>query len=166
MQETVLNTGNGVNIIPYQPHYFADTLALFQQAILQLTVADYSVEQRQAWCAVSHHHWAEKMAQNTFLAFYYRQLAGLIKCDNGYLDLLFVHPKFARKGVATALYSVVERYAKQENCIEITSDVSLSAIPFFEKMGFTSLLPPNRLQQVTLRGQPFLNMKMHKRWDN
>lgn len=140
MRETALKTEDRVKIVPYQPCYLAETLVLFQLAISQLTRADYSVEQRQAWSAVSFHHWAEKMAKNTFLAFYDQQLAGLIKCDNGYLDLLFVHPKFARKGVATALYLMVEIQARKANHIEITSDVrAFLPFLFLKKWGLNRL---------------------------
>ena len=54
----------------------------------------------------------------------------------GYLHSLFVHKNQQGKGIATQLLFEVERIAKQYGATEITSEVSLTARPFFEKKGY------------------------------
>ena len=54
----------------------------------------------------------------------------------GYLHNMFVHKDFQDKGVATVLLNEIERYAAVMGIKRITSEVSLTARPFFEKRGF------------------------------
>lgn len=49
---------------------------------------------------------------------------------------MFVHKDFQRKGIATMLLSEIERHAATMGIIRITSEVSLTARPFFEKRGY------------------------------
>ena len=54
----------------------------------------------------------------------------------GYLHSMFVHKDFQSKGIATMLLEEIERYAIAEGIMRITSEVSLTARPFFEKKGY------------------------------
>lgn len=54
----------------------------------------------------------------------------------GYLHNMFVHKDFQDKGVATVLLNEIERYVAVMGIKRITSEVSLTARPFFEKRGF------------------------------
>lgn len=54
----------------------------------------------------------------------------------GYLHSMFVHKDFQSKGIATMLLKEVERYALASEIKLITSEVSLTARPFFEKYGY------------------------------
>lgn len=49
---------------------------------------------------------------------------------------MFVHPDWQGKGIATLLLSEVEKIARQYEVIEITSEVSKTARPFFEHKGY------------------------------
>ncbi len=54
--------------------------------------------------------WRERLSQRrTIVAELEGRLAGFVSYnDEGYLDLLFTHPAFARRGVASSLYRRVE----------------------------------------------------------
>ena len=54
----------------------------------------------------------------------------------GYLHSMFVHKDFQGKGIATILLNEIERYATTRGIMRITSEVSLTARPFFEKRGY------------------------------
>ena len=54
----------------------------------------------------------------------------------GYLDYMFVHKDFQGRGIATMLLEEIERYALAAGIKRITSEVSLTARPFFEKQGY------------------------------
>ena len=49
---------------------------------------------------------------------------------------MFVHQDFQGKGIATMLLEEIERYAIITGIMRITSEVSLTARPFFEKRGY------------------------------
>ena len=49
---------------------------------------------------------------------------------------MFVHKDFQGKGIATILLNEIERYATATGIIRITSEVSLTARPFFEQRGY------------------------------
>lgn len=49
---------------------------------------------------------------------------------------MFVHKDFQGKGIATILLNEIERYATARGIMRITSEVSLTARPFFEKRGY------------------------------
>lgn len=46
---------------------------------------------------------------------------------------MFVHKDFQGEGIATMLLNEIEQYAITNGIIRITSEVSLTARPFFEK---------------------------------
>ena len=56
--------------------------------------------------------------------------------DISRLHSMFVHTDFQGKGIATILLNEIERYATATGIIRITSEVSLTARPFFEQRGY------------------------------
>jgi putative acetyltransferase len=54
----------------------------------------------------------------------------------GYLHSMFVHKDFQGKGIATMLLNEIEQHATATGIKRITSEVSLTARPFFEKRGY------------------------------
>ena len=54
----------------------------------------------------------------------------------GYLHSMFVHKNFQGEGIATMLLNEIEQYAITNGIMRITSEVSLTARPFFEKKGY------------------------------
>ena len=56
--------------------------------------------------------------------------------DDGYMHTLFVHKDFQHQGVATSLYKHLEAYARERGAKRLTSEVSITAKPFFEKRGY------------------------------
>lgn len=66
-----------------------------------------------------------------------RELAGFVSYnDKGYLDLLFINPKFGRRGVATQLYRLAESAWRHAGLTRATTHASLAARAFFESQGF------------------------------
>ena len=52
------------------------------------------------------------------------------------MHTMFVHKEFQHQGVATSLYKHLEEYARERGAKRLTSEVSITAKPFFEKQGF------------------------------
>lgn len=65
------------------------------------------------------------------------------------IDHFFCHYKFQGKGVGRAMMEYIIEQAKQRGISRLYSEVSITARPFYERMGFTLV----REQQVEMRGQ-------------
>ena len=55
---------------------------------------------------------------------------------NGHIDMLYVPPDFARRGIARALMAFLEKQARSNSAQQLTANVSITARPFFEAVGF------------------------------
>lgn len=116
------------------------TLDVFVRAVRQTARADYTAEQVEAWAPddldlVAWHQ--RRQASDTLVAVVADRVAGFSDLDgDGYVDMLFVDPDFARQGVATALISTVLELARQRRIATLTTYASLTARPFFERQGF------------------------------
>ncbi len=65
-------------------------------------------------------------------------LAGVIAArDPSHISLLFVRKEFHRRGIARALFTVVEGYYRLAGCDSITVNSSPYAIPVYHRLGFT-----------------------------
>src|SRR5439155_25418378 len=80
----------------------------------------------------------------------------------GYLDFLFTHPAFARRGVASRLYNGVESALLAVSAPSVTTHSSLAARPFFDRHGFDL----DAEECVECRGTYLRRFAMHKRLHN
>ncbi|WP_241975409.1 MULTISPECIES: GNAT family N-acetyltransferase [unclassified Cryobacterium] len=153
-----------VVIRPYVHADAADTLAIFLSAVTETAAADYSPEQIQAWAQPEARElstWHTAMpARNSYVATLDGSLAGFSDVDSeGYIDMIFVAPRYLRRGVARQLIGHVEARARQEQLTELTADVSTTARPFFERSGFTV----EAEQHPVTAGVQLTNFKMKKK---
>ena len=115
---------------------------LFKDTILSVNRNDYSLEEAEDWasCGDNNQHWLELINTLHFIIAENEDghAVGFASIsDEGYLHSLFVHKNYQRQGVATLLYDTIEELAKHKQIAKITSEVSITAKPFFEKQGFT-----------------------------
>lgn len=73
---------------------------------------------------------------------------------SGYLDRLYVHAGFLRRGIATALCDQLEASVQGD----IVTQASLTAKPFFAKRGYQVV----RVQEVVRQGIALTNVVMKK----
>lgn len=138
-----------------------DILQLFVNTINLICLKDYSPEQLKAWTAGAHdtERWSKKLQTQYFLlAKHQNELVGFASLEKSHIDYLFVHHDFQGKGVATKLIEKLEEMARIESRQIITSDVSLTAQPFFKRMGFETL----KRNTVNIRGSNLSNFSMQK----
>ena len=119
----------------------ADTLAIFLGALTGTAAADYSPEQIQAWARPEDRElstWHAAMHErNGYAATVDGEPAGFSDVNpQGYMDMMFVSPRFLRLGVARRLLGHVEAHARAARLTELTANVSITARPFFERYGF------------------------------
>jgi putative acetyltransferase len=137
-------------------------LDLFESTILQVSAKDYSPAQVTAWAGGvrKRDKWKQKIREQYFLlVFVDKQPAGFASISPaGYLDFLYVSKDFQRQGIAKALYRELETFAKSKHLSSIETDASITARPFFKKLGFETL----QQQQVLIDNVVLTNYKMKK----
>ena len=74
--------------------------------------------------------------------------------------MFYVHPDWQRCGVWRLLYRRIEGIARRQGHRHLTADVSITARPFFESMGFTVA----RQQAVSRGGVTLTNFAMIKQF--
>jgi putative acetyltransferase len=135
---------------------------LFKQTIEAVNAVDYTAEQVKVWSAgaAKKRKWLQKIKEQYFLvAEEQRAIVGFASItDKGYLDFLFVCKDHQRQNIASDLCTQLELYARKHAIGCISSDVSITARPFFEKKGFNII----KEQEVTIDGVVLTNFKMEK----
>lgn len=131
-----------------------------QQSILVGTIGEYDQAQRCVWAArlADSNHWERIFSSQTLLvAEGNGVLLGFTALDGvDHVDYLYVHPDQFRRGVASHLYQAVETLAKTRGAIRLTSEVSHTARPFFERMGWQI----ETVQTVYIDGLALTNNRM------
>ena len=137
----------------------AELAELFYDTVHTVNAKDYTREQLDAWAIgeINLEAWDESFqAHHTVVAELDGKIVGFGDMDEtGYLDRLYVHKDYQRRGVATAICDALEQNAK---AAELTTHASITARPFFEKRGYTVV----REQQVERRGELLTNFVMWK----
>lgn len=124
---------------------------LFVETIKSVCIADYNEEQIKVWVSSVDNkpRWDDIMSNQVILiAQIDNKIVGFSSLKNGkYIDLLYVHKDYQGQGIAFKLYLAIEEQAIQFNQKELISDVSKTAKPFFEKIGFVVVKEQNVLRQ-------------------
>lgn len=142
----------------YQPLDCKALAELFYNTVHTVNAKDYAKEQLDAWTAgaVDLEKWNQSFEEhNSLVAVDGELIIGFGDIDKtGYLDRLFVHSDYQRKGVAAAICDQLEQ-AVQER---IVTHASITARPFFEKRGYRVV----KEQQVERQGIFLTNFVMEK----
>jgi len=114
---------------------------LYQNTVLTVNRKDYTAEEVEDWasCGNDAAHWVELLEEQHYVVAENKKgvIVGFASVnDVGYMHTLFVHKDFQHQGIATSLYKYIEAYARGKGAKRITSEVSITAKPFFEKQGF------------------------------
>ena len=137
------------------------SLAELPCQIMRCCPKDYTQEQLAAWATgkVNLEAWNESFqAHHTVVAEMDGKIVGFGDMDEiGYLDRLYVHKDYRRRGAATAICDALEQNTE---AAEFTTHASITARPFFEKRGYTVV----REQQVERGGVWLTNFIMKKEW--
>lgn len=135
---------------------------LYVDTIQSVCSADYTTDQRNAWAAsvTKTERWLDIIeTQFAVLALADKKITGFATLKDGnYIDFFYVHKEHQKQGIAKLLLTQLENRAKQLGISVITSDISKTARPFFEKNGFTVLAEQRNIRQ----GQELINYKMTK----
>lgn len=135
---------------------------LFVETIEIVCRYDYSPEQIAVWTSSIENTklWTDKLMKQYFLiAEIDNKLVGFASLENNeYIDFMYVHKDYQRRGIADNLYSEIQSQAIKHGTTLLTSDVSITARPFFEKKGFKIIAE----QKNDIKGVEVINYKMTK----
>ena len=114
---------------------------LFQNTVLAINRRDYSQAEVEDWasCGDNLANIKDMIKTHYFIVAVNQQseIVGFSSITpQGYLHSMFVHKDFQGKGIAIMLLNAIEQYAITNGIMRITSEVSLTARPFFEKRGY------------------------------
>lgn len=141
-----------------------DISELFYETIQNINIKDYNNIQVNAWAlnAYDREKWKFKIKNQYFIvAIIDTRIVGFSSIDkNGYLDYMFIHKDFQRRGIARALLVCIENKAKIEKYDFIYSDVSKTAKKFFISNDYIVELEQNTLVNNTA----LINYKMKKKF--
>jgi putative acetyltransferase len=153
-----------VHIRPYEDKDAVATYDIFERAIHTTAAGHYSEEQLDAWAprdldASGLASWgARRAAAQTLVAVEDDEAVGFSDLVDGtLLDMLFVDPRFGRRGVASALISSIVELARAGGAPHLETHASLVARPVFERHGFVVVTQ----QTPVIRGVAMTNFKMY-----
>jgi putative acetyltransferase len=138
-------------------------LEVRHDSILNIAAQDYSADQVRIWAdrKMTRESQLKRLleATTTWVAELDQRVVGFTNLGSGgYLDCMYVHSSFQRRGVATALLQELEIAARQQRLDRLHSEVSITARPFFERRGFAVIAP----HRATLDGAEYDNFLMEK----
>ena len=120
---------------------YDDVVKLITETVHCVCSSDYTEEELNAWAPQNFD--INKFRANltgcfNLVAFEKGMLIGFISTErNGYINRLYTHKDFLRRGIASALYLRTEEWAKKEGIRELKLDSSRTAEGFYLKMGFS-----------------------------
>lgn len=130
---------------------------LFYNTVHEVNAKDYSKQQLAVWAtgSVDLGQWNQRfMAGATVVAEQDSIIVGFGNLEHtGYLDMLYVHKDYQRRGIAKAICNQLER---QSTADKITTHASITAKAFFEQRGYMVI----KEQQVQRRGVRLTNYVM------
>jgi putative acetyltransferase len=151
-----------VGLRPLLPDDIPVLAAIFVASIEELTEDDYSEAQREAWASRAEDEGAFAARLNgqlTLVATIRSSPVGFASLKgNDLLDMLYVHPGFARQGVASALCDALEKLAAARGATALTTEASDTAEPFFARRGYVG----ERRNTVTVGDEWLTNTTMTK----
>lgn len=125
---------------PYEPGDTAATRGVFHAAVRRTALGHYSEAQVRAWAPdeADLDRWdRRRVTATTVVAVAEGGVVGFADLtDAGEMDMLFVHPDHARRGIATALVNHVTDEARRRGMHRVDVRASRVLQPLLERLGF------------------------------
>lgn len=144
-----------------------DTQALaniYYNTIHRINIKHYTQEQVDVWAPESSldgESWAKKFLRtDPIIAVVGNKVVGFAELEpNGHIDCFYCHHEWIGRGIGSALMNEIFKRAKNFNIDRLFSEVSITAKPFFEKLGFVVLSE----QLMVRKGIELTNYKMERK---
>jgi putative acetyltransferase len=137
---------------------------LYYETVHRVNARDYGPEQIAAWAprVYTDAFWLQRFRRyRVFVAEEEGKAVGFAELapDDGAVDCFYVHHAHKGRGVGAALMGRIEREARRRGATRLIADASLTAEPFFRRMGFRVV----RRQVKIYRNRAFKQAAMEKR---
>lgn len=153
--------GNIIILREYEHSDIDDIVEIFYNTVHEICNKDYNKNQLNAWADgnINKEEWNKSFLEHhTVVAEICNKIVGFGDIDGCYIDRLYVHKDYQNRGIATEIIRRLERYAYGCGEMVITTHASITAKPFFGKLGYRVV----KEQQVKRKGQNFKNYIMEK----
>jgi putative acetyltransferase len=158
-----MSSAASLQLRPFRPEDAEACLALFRDCVHRVNSVDYAQNQIDAWASLTIDLEAWRARFDDRFAYVMTEgnrVVGFTDMTrDGHLDRLFVSADDQRRGIARRLVETLLSDAADDSIEEITTDSSITARPFFERMGFSVV----REQSVGCRGVSLTNYRMWRR---
>lgn len=137
-------------------------IRLFKETVHKVCCVNYTAEQLAVWAPdeIEEVRWTSRYeASFTVVAEADGIIVGFSNLEtNGCVDMLYVHADRQGLGIGNLLLKALEQEARARGVRMLTSDVSITARPFFLEMGFKV----HEEYQKEVQGVAFRNTRMFK----
>ena len=115
-------------------------MELHEHSVLELCRNDYSPDQLQGWVKAStlEKYQLRLEKHRSYIAELDGKVIGYVRWFPEIKELcsIFVHPEHIRQGLATELMDIAEQDAISQGINELWLDASLTAVPFYQALGW------------------------------
>ena len=137
-----------------------DLWKLFYNTVHNVNIRDYDENQIAAWAPddLDVNIAIKKFREiDPFVVTKERKIIGYADIQpDGYIDHFYCHHEFQRQGVGSTLFATLEKEARERGILKMYSNVSITARPFFEAMGFSV----EKEQVIRIQDQKLKNYRM------
>jgi putative acetyltransferase len=153
---------NPIAIRLFKPQDAEQIAQLFHDTVRAINVRDYSIAQVKAWAPDDIHftNWVKVCSSRfTYVADHQGAIAGFAELEpNGHINCFYCHKNYQRRGMGSQLYRTIEAKAVELKISRLFVEASITAKPFFQRMGFAVITE----QEVSCRGELLTNFVMEK----
>ena len=151
---------NQINVRRFRRGDEKELWELFYNTIHNVNIQDYDKDQIAAWAPddLDINIAIQKFREiDPFVVIKDGKIIGYADIQSdGYIDHFYCHHEFQGQGVGSTLFAALEKEARESGILEMYSNVSITARPFFEAMGFSV----EKEQILQMRDQKPRNYRM------
>ena len=158
----IVKDPHNIVLLRYNEELLPELIKLFRDTVHHVNRRDYTQAQLDVWAPLSidSERWQERLSRNySLVAYSNEQVLGFAELtDTGHVDMLYVHRDFQRRAIGSRLLKALEKHARLNGVMVMTTDASITARPFFERQGYSVVTS----QTVTRDQITLVNYKMIK----
>lgn len=150
-----------ISLRSYRPADLPSVCRLFYETVHTVCASDYSERELDAWAPenVDISAWNRALRESLcVVATAGGEVVGFANLSGDYLDRVYVHKDWQRRGVGSSMVDALERTARKREIGALYTDASITARPFFQAMGYRVVTP----QKVVRGGVVLTNYRMEK----
>ena len=133
LDKNILKINNKIFIEKYKEKYYYEVISLFYNTIHSINIKDYSKKQVDVWASknIDIKKFNKSLLENfSIVAIKNDMIVGFGDINiEGYLDRLYVHKNYQRKGIGTLICDNLEKNISYR---KIITHSSITAKPFFK----------------------------------